>query len=583
MNRKRVSVGVAGVFAACAFAFQTPPASVPADHLSDPFATGWMLVDTNGDGIADFIAGKVVVPTNPSAVENAAAADLAARLGYGSTGLTMPVVVMADASLGNAPRIQVEKAPYSSRELATLATLLEKQEGGVFLSEGNLAIIGTDGDGLLAAAEGYSARAPYQWRVPGDKLTAIAEAVRTAAADPSVQLAGVTYVKGKAGIHRAYVRGRVTFTPAMLNAALSQPALSAVHELVVLGSAAPVSAVSTKPEAVAPAPAAANPTGRGGDNAAAGNAPGGDGAAAGGGGATKLDLATLYTSRGLFTGAARMPLPSTLNGHLYVPAGAAGTAMANLAARMGMETTGINLPLATPVDTATVRDVRAQAVIAGDSVLSQEVEKKLTVSDTAAAQAETPLTAGEGELRIVDDAFGRRAAVWARGDQPGSTAALDLLAGHLPNLWEPGKQYLSVEEIRYDLHRFFSRRSGVGQASVGLYLLNRWMKGIDSTGIKDVKAELYVEVADPRLKDFVKTEVTADLHTDAQVEASSLRAGSRCCQQDPVLHFRAPGVPFQQAAPDFTEDIVIPWEGKRLVDAVRRASPRIAAGQPDRK
>src|SRR5579871_2365937 len=227
MNRKRVSVGVAGVFAACAFAFQTPPASVPADHLSDPFATGWMLVDTNGDGIADFIAGKVVVPTNPSAVENAAAADLAARLGYGSTGLTMPVVVMADASLGNAPRIQVEKAPYSSRELATLATLLEKQEGGVFLSEGNLAIIGTDGDGLLAAAEGYSARAPYQWRVPGDKLTAIAEAVRTAAADPSVQLAGVTYVKGKAGIHRAYVRGRVTFTPAMLNAALSQPALSA--------------------------------------------------------------------------------------------------------------------------------------------------------------------------------------------------------------------------------------------------------------------------------------------------------------------------------------------------------------------
>ena len=38
-------------------------------------------------------------------------------------------------------------------------------------------------------------------------------------------------------------------------------------------------------------------------------------------------------------------------------------------------------------------------------------------------------------------------------------------------------------------------------------------------------------------------------------------------------------MPFQQAAPDFAEDIVIPWEGKRLLDAVRRASAKIAAGQ----
>ncbi len=589
IRTRRCAAGAAavGLGWACAFAFQTPPAAAPVDRVADPFATGWILVDTNGDGIADFINGKVVVPTNPTAAENAAAANIAGRLGFGSTGLTMPVVVMADASLGNAPRIQVEKAPYSSRELATLAPLLEKQEGGVFLTDGNLAIIGTDADGLLAAAEAYSARAPYQWRVPGDKLSAIAEAVRTAASDPSVELAGVTYLKGKAGIHRAYVRGRGTLTAAILNTALSQPALAAVHELVVLGGAVPVSAVSSKPEAAQPPQAAANGAGGRGGNAVAGNAPGGDtagGNAAGGdaaaaGAPTRLDLATLYTSRGLFTGAARMPVPSTLNGHLYVPAGAAGLAMANLAARMGMETTGISLPLATPIDGVAVRDVRTQAVLAGDSPLAQEAEKKLRASDTAAAQAETPLGAGEGELRIVDDAFGRRSAVWTRGDDGGSAAALDLLAGHFPNLWEPGKQNLSVEEIRYDLHKFFSRKSSVGQAAAGLYLLNRWMSSIDGAGIKDVKAELYVEVADPRLKDFVKDRVKEHLHADADVKAASLRAGTRCCDQDPNLHFRAPEVPFQQAQADFIEDITIPWEGKRLVDAVRRGAARIAAGQ----
>src|SRR5580704_8748329 len=70
-------------------ALQTPE----ADHLLDPFSAGWMLSDTNGDGTVDFVSGKVVVPPNPTAAENASAADIAARLGFMSTGLTLPVVI----------------------------------------------------------------------------------------------------------------------------------------------------------------------------------------------------------------------------------------------------------------------------------------------------------------------------------------------------------------------------------------------------------------------------------------------------------------------------------------------------------
>ena len=62
-------------------------------HLADPFAAGWMLSDTNGDEIIDFISGKVVLPAHPTAAQNAAAADLAARLGYATTGFTPPVVI----------------------------------------------------------------------------------------------------------------------------------------------------------------------------------------------------------------------------------------------------------------------------------------------------------------------------------------------------------------------------------------------------------------------------------------------------------------------------------------------------------
>ena len=96
-NRPHVACLLAAflLFFARCFAYQAPAAPA-VNHLEDPFALGWMLVDTNGDGIADSINGKVVVPSSPSAFDNAAAANMAARLAYGSTGLTPPLVVTGD-------------------------------------------------------------------------------------------------------------------------------------------------------------------------------------------------------------------------------------------------------------------------------------------------------------------------------------------------------------------------------------------------------------------------------------------------------------------------------------------------------
>ncbi|MBZ5724708.1 MAG: hypothetical protein LAP87_06890 [Acidobacteriia bacterium] len=530
----------------CAFAFQGPSTPPQAERVADPFATGWMLADTNGDGIADFISGKIVVEDRPSAAVNAAAANLAARLGFETTGFTPPVVVTAAESGNAGPRILVAKA------LAIPASL-EKEEGAVFSLDGNLAVVGSDDAGLLAAAEAYAARAPYQWKLPGDKLAAICAAVRDAAPGAAVELVGVTYLRGKAGIHRAFLRSRDAIPSAALETALASPHLAAVHQLVVIDGATVTNAKpeTAQPPATAPAPTA-------GDAAPA--AP------------THLDLATLYTTRGLFTGTPRMPVPSALNARLYVPAGVAGVAMANLAARMGLETTGIALPLAAPIDTAAARDVRVHAVLAGESALTQEAARKLP--------AQAPLTAGEGEMRIVDDAFGRRAAILARGDEPGGAAALHLAADRFPNLWEQGKQYLSIEEIRYDLHRFFSLRSGVGQAAAALYRLDRWLKQAGAAGIHDVKAEIYADIADPGLADFVRARMEREWHVaQAEVTTGNLHAGTRCCEKDPNLHYQSPTVPFRQAAPTFTEDIAIPWEGRRLIEAVERAAAKITAGQ----
>ncbi len=82
------------------------------------------------------------------------------------------------------------------------ADKLESEEGGVFALQGNLAVVGNDDAGLLAAAEAFASRSPYLWKVPGDRLTVLADAVK---AKP----VGLTYLKGKSGIARAFFEGSV--------------------------------------------------------------------------------------------------------------------------------------------------------------------------------------------------------------------------------------------------------------------------------------------------------------------------------------------------------------------------------------
>jgi Zinc carboxypeptidase len=554
-------------------AFQ-PAASL--NWLTDPFSAGWILADTNADGVIDFVAGKVVVPSRPSAAENAAAADIAARLGFGSTGLTPPVVISADEDRAAGPRIYVGRGAVPSRLSATadeVANKLQADESGVFALEGNLAVFGHDDSGVLAAAEAFAARAPFVWRVPGETLSAIVQVINQSISGASAQITGVTYLKGKAGINRLFLDSSAGVSTTALDSLFNNPRLANVHELLVTANGTTISATSSKPAELIPAPAVAalagaDATSGGGD--AEGTPP------------ARLDLAAIYTMRGLFRGTPRMPIPSNLDGHLYVPPGRGGIAMANLAARMGLETTGITLPLATPTTAAAVRDVRTKSVMVENSEVGKEAARKLMEEDTVHSQSESGLEAGEGELRIVDHAFGRQPAVLVRGDETGAASALGMLSDHLPNLWEPGKQYASIEEIRYDLHRFFSLRSAAGQASVALYRLSKWADAIMQSGTpRNVEARVVVDIADPGLQEYVRAALQKRLGVaDVKVETGSLHAGTQCCEKLPALHYREPGYAFHQGTPAFQEDLTIPWEGTRLITTVKSALPKLKPGEP---
>ena len=174
-TRMRFVMGAVGLLALSSLVAYQADAPRPG-HLADPFSAGWMLADTNGDDIVDFIAGKVVVPAHPTAAENSAAADLAARLGFATTGFTPPVVISASEDRADGPRIYVGRGAAPAKYSATVAELasrLQSGEGGVFALENDVIVLGQDDASLLAAAEAYAARAPYIWRPSGDKLAAI--------------------------------------------------------------------------------------------------------------------------------------------------------------------------------------------------------------------------------------------------------------------------------------------------------------------------------------------------------------------------------------------------------------------------
>ena len=143
----------------------------------------------------------------------------------------------------------------------------------------------------------------------------------------------------------------------------------------------------------------------------------------------------------------------------------------------------------------------------------------------------------------MDEALAKHDALLLRGDDAGMAAAAALAAEHFPNLWEVGKQHVSLGEMRTDLHQFFSQRSSIGQATAALYHLDRWMKEIAASpaGAQHVQAEVYVDLADPKLTDFVQQTVDRELHVSgATVRTGSLHAGTKCCDHGVVLGYQSP-------------------------------------------
>src|SRR5919204_6570153 len=75
--------------------------------LGDFFKPGVVFQDRNGDGAVDFVDARIALPEHPTAGELAAAADVAARLGFETSAMNLPLVRLKPDSANASPTIFV--------------------------------------------------------------------------------------------------------------------------------------------------------------------------------------------------------------------------------------------------------------------------------------------------------------------------------------------------------------------------------------------------------------------------------------------------------------------------------------------
>ncbi|HUC74831.1 MAG TPA: hypothetical protein VMS04_06050, partial [Vicinamibacterales bacterium] len=123
----------------------------PAAALSDFFKPGTVFQDRNGDGVVDFVSAQIVLGDKPTAGEIAAAADVAARLGFETTAMNIPVPRPSQGSAGSGSGSGVAQAVRSASDVGATVFIGARALSRSGLSADSLGSLGLGAGGVGAA------------------------------------------------------------------------------------------------------------------------------------------------------------------------------------------------------------------------------------------------------------------------------------------------------------------------------------------------------------------------------------------------------------------------------------------------
>ena len=490
---------------------RTAPGDPAPTSLSDFFTPGVVFQDRNGDGAIDFVDARIVVPEQPSSAELAAAADIGGRLGYETSAMNLPLPFARGFPPGQAmPTIFVGAKSLTGSSVGLDAiggSGLRAGDGAVVaFSQGGkaaVAVLGGDEVGLESAAVMLAGHLPYVWDKKGPTADKISDEVKQF-------LAGKGVVSQSAASTAVYVRSsvpdsadRLTVVVQMANGGELEKAMVALNQFKATSARDPkrplsyanVRALQIRlrapgsspvsvdlPRAAAAEPSVSQPPSR----------------RPGGGAKENFDLSTFYANEGALADSDNNLIPDRVD-VLLSAEGDGSEGVVDLAARLGLESTGISIPIARTAKTLTAPASEPILVLIGTS---HPIVDQLIKDHKWEAPALQP---GEGLIQLVKKAFGEKSAlIVTGGDAAGVRRAVAQLATTFPHIWQRGKDRTTLDDVEEDVRKFIAGRSPAGQAAMSLYKLDQLASQIKDKDLASAHVKVFVEKPADGFADYVK-------------------------------------------------------------------------------
>ena len=490
-----------------------PDSVVPPSDLRDVFATGYILEDRNGDEVVDFVNVRIVLPVTPGEAHVTAAANLAARLGYetSATDLGLSETDVSNRSRFDVPVILigagtggVEDAPGDrTADLAPGQGAISFVPEGERFTRGGIRITGYDATGLIAAADFASGRYPSVWGLEGDSFSDVADRISSFLEQRNVQVDRLTLDRivvdaTRRGVSRLVATVRVPDSASFARAEAALEPADSASSAEDASSDAPsdldsVSDPDSEPDS--------EPGGAEDDQDRVDRSdldfadlhridvrltgpdatrtirllPDEPKETAAGDSFSPPDvsdftLSELYTIRGLFSDTNEDLVPDRVDAYISLHGADAPSAPVDLAARIGLESAGIRLPLVRTAGQDDYPEMLGFPILYGIGHYQTERLRDESRLHTPGGEPT------EGFVEIVPEAFGDGHALVISGSDPdGLGAASDFVARRLPYLWEHGKGEYRLEDVEDEVRRFFQGRGAAGQLSLATHKIRTWL------------------------------------------------------------------------------------------------------------
>ena len=527
--------------------------------LATLFDQGHLVTDENGDGVPDGLGATLVLPPQPTDFELAAAAEVSARLGFETSALDLP---LGRGVRTGAIAILIGEGAFATAGLSTESVLGSAVEGPTVAageSDGQrwLALVGRTGEELVEAARLLAGSLPHTRTLSDPTLAEVGEDVaRWLEPDTTVDTPGyrvsfhTARSEGDDGVRLSGILDHDD--PSALVAALSRlDSLAATRrsegevgdsatlrfEGVTQVSLAPSEGGSAVTIPVAPPPPEPGPV------------PGRPGSGARG----SMDLSNVYGTDGALADSDNNEIPDRVD-VILVPGSRGADLLPELAARLGLESTGLTVPLSRmPADIESPASEPTTVLVGLDNPLTEQL------ADSGRIDL-TDLEPGDGLLEIIPKAFGGKPALVVTGtEEEGSNAAARYLAETLPHLSVRGLDTPTLDHVEEELWALLSGHSPAGQASIALYKLDRILEELADAGVVEADVLVSLEKPEPGLETLIRE----------RFAAAQLRAGAVDIDDRDV----------QRAAQIFGESLDVPSEVDRFRAAVReRLLPAVRSG-----